>query len=260
MFASVIRETSDYEATWESLANYTVPEWYQDANSGFSSIGVSIACRPFGNEWYPRNMYIEGSPEFEHHRERWGPTQSSATRILSPCSKRKKFDPAHWADLFKRSGARYVVPVAEHHDGFAMYDCSFSRWTAAKMGPKRDIIGELAAAVRKEGLAFGVSSHRAEHWWFFNGGMTFDSDVRDPQYADFYGPAAPGPIEHTSEAWRSRDWTPGQTPSFLRTGWPAPANWLTNTNRNSFGLTGGLSRWWSSRTYRDSQPTTITVG
>jgi len=85
----------------------------------------------------------------------------------------------------------YVVPVAEHHDGFALYDCSYSEWNAVKMGPKRDIIGELAAAVHKQGLVFGLSSHRSEHWWFLNGGMQFDSDVQDPRYSDFYGPAQP---------------------------------------------------------------------
>ena len=115
-----------------------------------------------------------------------------------PLFKAEKFDAAQWADLFKRAGAKYVVPVAEHHDGFAMYDSALSRWTAAKMGPKRDIVGELAAAVRKEGLVLGVSSHRAEHWWFMNGGMEFDSDVQDPQYADLYGPAQPGPAPRRS--------------------------------------------------------------
>jgi alpha-L-fucosidase len=64
------------------------------------------------------------------------------------------------------------VPVAEHHDGFAMYDTSFSGWNAAKMGPKRDIVGELATAVRKEGMHFGASSHRIEHWFFMGWGAS----------------------------------------------------------------------------------------
>ncbi|HUX75890.1 MAG TPA: alpha-L-fucosidase, partial [Anaerolineae bacterium] len=133
-----------YEPTWESLASYSVPEWYQDAKFGIF-IHWGVYCVPaFANEWYPRNMYIEGSPEFEHHRETWGLHSEFGYKDFIPMFGAEKFDPAHWADLFKRSGARYVVPVAEHHDGFAMYDCSFSRWTAAKMGPKRDIIGELA--------------------------------------------------------------------------------------------------------------------
>jgi alpha-L-fucosidase len=80
--------------------------------------------------------------------------------------------------------------VAEHHDGFSMYDCSFTDWSAARMGPKRDVVGELAQAVRAEGLVFGVSSHRVEHWWFFGEGMKLDSDVKDPRFAGLYAPAA----------------------------------------------------------------------
>jgi alpha-L-fucosidase len=68
------------------------------------------------------------------------------------------------------------------------------------MGPKRDVVAELARAVRREGLVFGVSSHRAEHWWFFDNGKTFDSDVRDPKYASFYGPAVD---RKTSEAQKT---------------------------------------------------------
>ena len=88
-----------------------------------------------------------------------------------------------------------------------MYDSALSRWNSKKMGPKRDIVGELAAAVRKEGLVLGVSSHRAEHWWFMNGGMEFDSDVKDPKYADLYGPAAAGgtmPDAEFLENWLAR--------------------------------------------------------
>jgi len=60
------------------------------------------------------------------------------------------------------------------------------------MGPKRDIVGELATAVRAQGLHFGASTHRAEHYFFMNGGRTFPSDVQDPKYASFYGPAHAG--------------------------------------------------------------------
>jgi alpha-L-fucosidase len=83
------------------------------------------------------------------------------------------------------------MPVAEHHDGFAMYDTELSKWNAVRMGPKRDLIGDLAAAVRKENLIFSLSSHRAEHWWYFGGGKQFDSDVRRGRHADFYGPCRP---------------------------------------------------------------------
>ena len=70
-----------------------------------------------------------------------------------------------------------------------MYDSSLSPWTSVKMGPKRDIIGELRSAILSQDLHFGLSSHRAEHWWFFSGGREFPSDVQDPKYASLYGPA-----------------------------------------------------------------------
>lgn len=182
---------SRYEADWNSLKQFTVPEWYQDGKFGIFIHWGLYSVPAFGNEWYPRNMYQQGTKEFEHHVAVWGPQDKFGHKDFIPLFKADKYDPAHWARLLKQSGARFVVPVAEHHDGFAMYDSALSHWTAAKMGPKRDLIGELATAVRQQGLVFGVSSHRAEHWWFMNGGMQFDSDVQNPQYLDFYGPATP---------------------------------------------------------------------
>ncbi|MEO7766378.1 MAG: alpha-L-fucosidase, partial [Ferruginibacter sp.] len=106
-----------------------------------------------------------------------------------PMFKAQKFDPAQWVALFKKAGAKYVVPVAEHHDGFAMYKTALSKWNAVEMGPHRDVVGELATEIRKQGLVFGLSSHRIEHWFFMNGGRRFESDVLDPKNEDLYGPA-----------------------------------------------------------------------
>jgi len=196
-----------FEPSWDSLKQYRVPEWYQDAKFGiFIHWGV-YSVPAFGSEWYPRNMYKQDAPEFRHHRERYGPQAQFGYKDFIPAFKAEKFDPARWAALFKRAGAKYVVPVAEHHDGFAMYDCGLCEWNAAKMGPKRDIVGELAKAVRKEGLVFGLSSHRAEHWWFFNEGMKFDSDVRDGRWNALYGPAQPDktqPDEAFLQDWSAR--------------------------------------------------------
>lgn len=178
-----------FRADWESLQKYDVPEWYQDAKFGiFIHWGV-YSVPAFGNEWYPRNMYQPGFEEYKHHVDTYGPQDKFGYKDFIPMFKAEHFDPAAWAKLFKHAGAKYVVPVAEHHDGFAMYDSGLSEWTAAKMGPKRDIIGELAKAVRAEDLHFGVSSHRVEHNFFFGVGRAIASDVNDPQYAAFYGPA-----------------------------------------------------------------------
>ncbi len=168
-----------------------MPGWYVNGKFGiFIHWGV-YSVPAFGNEWYPRGMYCQGTPEFEHHRATYGPHKDFGYKDLIPHFKAEHFEPAAWAELFRQAGARYVVPVAEHHDGFAMYDCGLSDWNALRLGPRRDIIGELARATRQAGLVFGLSSHRAEHWWFFDEGMKFDSDVRDSGNASLYGPARP---------------------------------------------------------------------
>jgi len=180
-----------FAPSWNSLAAYRVPAWFRDAKFGiFIHWGV-YSVPAFGNEWYSRNMYVEGTPAFKHHVATYGPQSKFGYKNFIPMFRAQHFNADRWVDLFARAGARYVVPVAEHCDGFAMYDSGISDWNAARVGPRRDVVGELAAATRRRGLHFGVSSHRAEHWWWYHGGMKFDSDVRDPQYAGLYGPAEP---------------------------------------------------------------------
>ncbi len=178
-----------FQPNWESLEKYKIPDWYQDAKFGIFIHWGLYSVPAFGSEWYPRAMYLQGSKEFQHHVETYGPQTKFGYKDFIPMFHAEHFDPAAWAALFKASGAKYVIPVAEHHDGFPMYATDLSDWSAAKMGPKRDLIGDLAKAIRAEGLHFGASSHRAEHYWFLDGGRAFPSDVQDPQYAAFYGPA-----------------------------------------------------------------------
>ncbi len=183
--------TGPFRADWNSLAGYRVPDWFRDAKFGiFIHWGV-YSVPAFGNEWYSRNMYVEGNAAFKHHVATYGPQSKFGYKDFIPMFRAEHFDANAWLDLFAQAGARYVVPVAEHCDGFAMYDSSLTDWDAAKMGPHRDVVGELEAATRSHGLHFGVSSHRAEHWWWYDGGTNFDSDVRDPRYAGLYGPAQP---------------------------------------------------------------------
>ncbi|HET7437927.1 MAG TPA: alpha-L-fucosidase, partial [Nitrospira sp.] len=180
-----------FRPDWESLQKYEAPEWYKDAKFGiFIHWGV-YSVPAFGSEWYPRNMYGAGSDEYKHHIATYGTQDKFGYKDFIPMFKAADFNAAAWAQLFQKSGAKYVVPVAEHHDGFAMYDSGVSDWTAAKLGPHRDIIGELAGAVRAQGLHFGVSSHRVEHNFFLGVGRSIPSDVNDPQYAALYGPAHP---------------------------------------------------------------------
>ena len=154
-----------YQDTWESLSSYTVPEWYRDAKFGIFLHWGIYSVPAFANEWYSRNMYIQGTNA--------------------------------WASLFQEAGAQYVLPVAEHHDGFQMYRSDLSHWNAYEMGPKRDILGELCQSFQKSGLIPGCSTHRIEHWFFMSHGREFESDIHEPmQRGDFYWPAMPEPKNH----------------------------------------------------------------
>jgi alpha-L-fucosidase len=191
ILASVDRTIAEgpFRDDWQSLRAYQAPEWFRDAKFGiFIHWGV-YSVAGFGSEWYSRNMYQQGSPDFAHHVATYGQQTHFGYKDLIPKFTAEHFDADTWAKLFHDAGARYVVPVAEHHDGFPMYQSNLTDWCAGKMGPKRDVLGELAKAVRAQGMHLGASSHRAEHDWFFDGGRHFASDVNDPKYAAFYGPA-----------------------------------------------------------------------
>lgn len=172
--------TEVFQPNWENIAeNYKFPQWFMDGKFGiFIHWGV-YAVPAFDNEWYPRNMYQKDGKVFAHHVATWGTQDKFGYKDFIPMFKAEKFNADEWAQLFKAAGAKYVVPVAEHHDGFSMYDSKLNKWNAVQMGPKKDIVGLLKTAVEKEGLTFGVSTHRAENAWFYNGGMKFPSDVQD---------------------------------------------------------------------------------
>lgn len=172
--------TSVFQDNWENMAeNYRFPQWFSDAKFGIFIHWGCYAVPAYSSEWYPRNMYIKDSQEYKHHIATYGPHTQFGYKDFIPMFKAEKFDADEWIRLFKEAGAKYVVPVAEHHDGFAMYDSNHNPWNAVKMGPKKDIIGLLKKAAEKEGLIFGLSSHRLENAWFYNGGMEFPSDVQD---------------------------------------------------------------------------------
>jgi len=195
-----------FRPDWISLAQYQAPAWFGAAKFGiFIHWGV-YAVPAFANEWYPRNMYDGTTREHAHQLDTHGPLTHRGYKDFIAGFKARHWDPAAWARLFKQAGARYVVQVAEHSDGFAMYDSRLSRWTAAQMGPKRDVVAALERAVRAEGLRFGLSSHRAEHDWFFDHGRELASDVNDPADADFYGPAVPHFVQDGDQDLQ-QDWT-----------------------------------------------------
>lgn len=179
-----------YNDTWESLTNMEIPRWFCRDKFGIFIHWGLFSIPAFNNEWYSRNMYVMGSPEYEHHIATYGPHKDFGYKDFIPMFTAPKFDANEWISIFKNAGARYVVPVAEHHDGFQMYSSVFSDYNAANMGPKRDVVGELKAAAEANGMTFCTSTHRAEHLWFMGNGKDFESDIKEPlEIGDFYWPS-----------------------------------------------------------------------
>ncbi len=193
-----------YKDDWKSLLNHKVPDWYRNAKFGiFIHWGV-YSVPAFDNEWYPRHMYRKNSSHsgrdvFQHHVDTYGPHKSFGYRDFVPMFKAENFDAAEWAELFQQAGAKFVMPVAEHHDGFPMYDCDFTDWCASKKGPQKDVVGLLKKEIEKRDMTLTVSSHRVEHYWFMAGMREFESDMpQNLEYGDMYWPSYKEPFFYSS--------------------------------------------------------------
>jgi len=164
--------------SFESLENVNpVPEWFKDAKFGIYFHWGAYSVPAFSNEWYPRNMYIEGSIENKHHKEKYGDINEWPYHYFIIGAKDKQgnfvqfapklkseggnFDPDEWAQLFFDAGARFAGPVAEHHDGFSLWASEVNPWNAKDMGPKLDLVGLLTEAIRNKGLKVILSMHHA---------------------------------------------------------------------------------------------------
>jgi alpha-L-fucosidase len=179
---------------WNSLKrNYKVPRWYAQAKFGLSLHWGLYSVPAYHNEWYEKHMY---GMYIQWHREHFGPQDNFGYKDFIPMFTAEKFDPKAWAELFKKSGAKWVAPTVQHHDNFALWDSRVTPFNAMQMGPKRDLMGELARAVRAEGLKFGVCNHGIENFQFINPPADLAADLKakqadlyDPKWADFYNVA-----------------------------------------------------------------------
>tara|TARA_R110001632_G_scaffold85373_4_gene187425 strand:- start:392 stop:1885 length:1494 start_codon:yes stop_codon:yes gene_type:complete len=208
-----------YEPNWESIkANYKDPAWFNNQKFGIFIHWGAYSVPAFGSEWYPRQMYMDTATfsaqlklgkkgpnaTYLHHKKKWGDQKEFGYKDFIPMFKAEKFDAKTWIDLFKKSGAKYVIPVADHHDGFAMYKSNTTRWNSYDMGPKRDVLGELFKEGRQQGLIMGASSHYAFNWSFYNKKDKFDTT--DPEYADLYSTKGKNLEEPVSAEFKQKWW------------------------------------------------------
>lgn len=185
-----------FKPTWDSLKeNYKVPKWFAEAKFGIFMHWGLYSVPAHHNEWYEKHMYGNAGIR-QWHTENFGSIDKFGYKDFIPKFTAEKYDPEAWAELFKKAGARYVIPTAQHHDNFALWDSDVTPFNAKDMGPRRDLIGDMAKAVRARGMKFGVSNHGIENFQFIearNLPADINSvlkekklDLYDPQWADFY--------------------------------------------------------------------------
>ena len=216
--------TATFEPKWESLDKRKIPEWFLDAKFGiFIHWGVysvpSWGAPKQYAEWYWHNISNkkDDNPWWQHHKKFYG--ENFEYHQFAEMFKAEFFDPEQWADIFYRSGAKYVVPTSKHHDGFCLWNSQEANktwgrpWNAVSTGPKRDLLGELATAVRKRGLKFGF--YYSLYEWFNPLWLTdkqkYINEHMIPQFKDVvtkYSPSiifSDGEWDLPSSAWKSEE-------------------------------------------------------
>ena len=156
--------SNKYTPNWQSLEKYNEqPEWFKDAKFGIYFHWGVLSVPAFANDWYPRNMHIKDKPEYQHHVATYGPPSKFGYHDFVPMFKAEKFNADNWAELFQKAGARFAGQVAEHHDGFAMWDSKVTPWNVKSMGPKRNVMAELEKAIHGRNMKFFTSFHMARN-------------------------------------------------------------------------------------------------
>ncbi|NJD08878.1 MAG: hypothetical protein FIB01_00030 [Gemmatimonadetes bacterium] len=252
--------------TWEELRARPVPQWFQDAKLGiFIHWGVysvpAYSGREQYAEWFLRGLQLGDTLRTRFLRARYGtPFQY---RDFAPLFRAELFDPAEWADLFRRAGARYVVLTAKHHDGFALWPSRYAPgWNSAEVGPRRDVVGELSAAVRNAGLRMGLYYSLPEwdsplYRWGTDPPDRVAGYVEQhmiPQFRELVSTYRPellftdGEWDHPAETWHARElisWYVGRVgpDAVVNDRWGAGSDVGFRTPEYSSGLPPGGRPW-----------------
>lgn len=166
-------QTGRFEPTWESLKQYETPEWFRNAKFGIWA-HWGPQCVEGSGDWMARNMYMEGSREYKYHVEHYGHPSEFGFKDILPLFKAENWQPDSLVAYYKSLGAQYFFALGNHHDNFDLWDSKYQEWNSMRIGPKRDILAEWAAAAKKAGLPFGISFHADHAWLFYEPAQRYD--------------------------------------------------------------------------------------
>jgi alpha-L-fucosidase len=167
-----------FKPAWDSLKQYKAPDWFRDAKFGLWNHWTA-QCVPEQGDWYARQMYIQGHPQYNYHVKTYGHPSKFGFMEINNLWKAEAWEPEALMDLYVKAGAKYFVSAANHHDNFDNYDSSHHAWNSVNVGPRKDILGIWAKIARAHGLRFGVTNHSGHSWHWFQ--TAYDYDPQGPQ-------------------------------------------------------------------------------
>ena len=178
-------ETGPFQPTWASIAaNYPTsdPAWLREAKFG---IWVHFGPQAAGQsgDWYARKMYIEndtwGSPAYANHIRDFGHPSVAGYKDILQNWNPAALDPAALTKTYYDAGARFLLVQGVHHDEYDNWNSRYQQWNSVKLSPHRDLLGEWKAAVRAQGMHYGVTFHHEYSWWWYQ--SAFRADVTNNQ-------------------------------------------------------------------------------
>ncbi|MEM9929575.1 MAG: alpha-L-fucosidase, partial [Bacteroidota bacterium] len=160
-----------FTPNWESLkAHQAVPEWFADAKFGVYFHWGVYSVPAWGGEWYPRWMYVPdrkgwGEKIYGYHQQTYG--KDFHYHDFIPQWKGEQFDAEAWVEAFANSGAKIIGSIAEHHDGFSLWESEVNPWNAAAMGPQVDVVRAIQEAAQARDLKFMATFHHGFNLMFY---------------------------------------------------------------------------------------------
>jgi alpha-L-fucosidase len=210
------------EDSWEALRSRPYPKWFTDAKLGiFIHWGIysvpAYGSRESYGEWFLRGLQVGDENRTNFMKKYYG--EDFTYEDFAPLWKAELFDAHEWAEIFENAGAKYIILVSKHHDGFCLWPSEFQPgWNSVDIGPKRNIVGELAEAVRGRDIRFGLYYSLAEwnhplHRWYTDPNDQIGPYVEQymiPQFKEVVGTYKPeliftdGEWFNSAEEWNAR--------------------------------------------------------
>jgi alpha-L-fucosidase len=150
--------TGPFRPNWESLKAYRCPDWFRDAKFGIWAHWTP-QCVPEQGDWYARGMYVQGSGQYNYHVKTYGHPSQFGYKDICHLWRAENWNPEELIRLYAKTGARYFVAIANHHDNFDCWNSKHQPWNCVNIGPRKDIVGIWGKVARAHGLKFGITYH-----------------------------------------------------------------------------------------------------